>query len=228
MSPLGSANGGGGGSESYKPRASRSPGGHSGAQPRTVGTTSPSTLWAGQHYACAEVVARPRRTRRGALGLVRAPRNPAGRGRSGSGGRLPALAAFETSAAAPGSSQEVGGTPTLASFKVRASRLPGRGHIEPSSAQQPSEPHIQLPAVPRIRCPPPKPPSLSHSPSCPPLTATGGLFWGGPGWGPQRSRNPGAFGLLCVCGEAGPPSHWDHQAGLRLKVPSLVFSGTLK
>ena len=204
MSPLGSANGGGGGSESYKPRASRSPGGHSGAQPRTVGTTSPSTLWAGQHYACAEVVARPRRTRRGALGLVRAPRNPAGRGRSGSGGRLPALAAFETSAAAPGSSQEVGGTPTLASFKVRASRLPGRGHIEPSSAQQPSEPHIQLPAVPRIRCPPPKPPSLSHSPSCPPLTATGASS------GEAQVgvlRGPGTLGHLgyCVCVERRVP-----------------------
>ena len=136
--------------------------------------------------------------------MVRAPRNPAGRGRSGSGGRLPALAAFETSAAAPGSSQEVGGTPTLASFKVRASRLPGRGHIEPSSAQQPSEPHIQLPAVPRIRCPPPKPPSLSHSPSCPPLTATGASS------GEAQVgvlRGPGTLGHLgyCVCVERRVP-----------------------
>lgn len=160
--------------------------------------------------------------------MVRAPRNSAGRGRSRSGGRLPSLAAFKTSAAAPGSSQEVGGTPTLASSKVRASRLPGRGHVEPSLAQQPSEPHIPLPAVPCIRCPPPKPSSLPHGPSCLPLTATGASSGEAQVGGPQRSRNPGAFGLLCVRGEACHPSHWDHQAGLRLKVPfSVIFSGTL-
>ncbi|EHH57271.1 hypothetical protein EGM_06867 [Macaca fascicularis] len=44
---------------------------------------------------------------------------------------------------------------------------------EPSSeAPQPSEPHITLPVVPRIRCPPPKPPSFPRRPSYLPLTAT--------------------------------------------------------
>nr|XP_035146457.1 uncharacterized protein LOC118151347 [Callithrix jacchus] len=73
---------------------------------------------------------------------------------------------------------------------------------EPSSeAPQSSEPHIPLPVVPRIRCPPPAPrPQASFPPAQPQLSALNrdlGLSWGGPGWGPQKSRDPGAF-VGCV------------------------------
>lgn len=64
----------------------------------------------------------------------------------------------------------------------QALRLPkSRSHVSRASgtlvmsslAQQLSEPHIPLPAVPHVRYPPLKPPSLLRSPSCLLLTATG-------------------------------------------------------
>lgn len=65
---------------------------------------------------------------------------------------------------------------------------------EPSSeAPQPSEPHIPLPVVPRILCPPPKPPSLPRSSSYLPLTAT----WASPGEAQDGVlRGPGTQGHL--------------------------------
>lgn len=81
------------------------------------------------------------------------------------------MRALETSAAVPGSSQEVGWTPAFASPKARVSCLLGREHTD--SSQHLLELHLQLPAVPHVRYPPLKPPSLLRSPSCLLLTATG-------------------------------------------------------
>lgn len=91
--------------------------------------------------------------------------------------------------------------PKSSSSKVKLSGSAGRGHSQPSSAQQPSEPHVPLLGVPRIQCPPPKPPSLLRSPSCLLFTATG----------------------MRAGGEEGPPSHWYLQARLRHPVPYCFF-----
>lgn len=226
MSPLGSANGGGGSSESYTASASRSPGRLSGSAPHGLDYIS--------QHAVGRVALRLRRGgdeaashQAGALGAWFGRRgSPRGEGDRGAEVGFLTWRRLRPRLRLPARPRRLAGP--LASSKVRASRLPGRGHVEPSLAQQPSEPHIPLPAVPRIRCPPPKPSSLPHSPSCLPLTATGASSGEAQVGGPQRSRNPGAFGLLCVRGEACRPSHWDHHAGLRLKVPfSVIFSGTL-